>query len=139
MPSVLESGFAVIHFISNLKFEIINKLSGSYKGGSIAAPKLLWRCFRPCFGSLSAGSCGRRNRKRHNKKIFFTFIYRQFSCRYRVSLRCSFVYCGAAIEECRSRIRLLQRSFVYCGARKRRRAPQLERFYTVPKLSTVGI
>ena len=34
------------------------------------------------------------------------------------------LYCGAPL--------------VYCGACNRRRAPQLERFYTVPKLSFVG-
>ena len=49
--------------------------SGSYKSVSISVYK---RLLRRCFGSLLAGSCGRRNRRkrRHNKTGFsLIFVY----------------------------------------------------------------
>ena len=90
------------------------KMSGSYKGASIAATKrLLRRCFRPCFGSPLAGSSSRRNRKSRNKKLIKIFFYCNFLLRrYYKRLRRSRnrFYSIAALS------RLLRRSLVYCGA-----------------------
>ena len=92
---------------------------GSYKSASIAAYKrLLWWCFRLCFGSLSAGSCGRRNRKAAIEKWT------------KILFNCGFFFCGGVIKNYKRMalfFLLLRRP-----GRNRGEAPHFERFYTLP-------
>ena len=80
---------------------------GSYKSASIAAYKrLLRQCFRRCFGSLSAGSCGRHNRRAAvEEETAFPLLLRPFSIN---------TSCGAAVDE--PHRKQYTTLLAYCGA-----------------------